>query len=92
MSDLTTTAETGTTLMTAPVNDDVAGQFREIAKANSIPLRVLGGMLYERFVADYSSGLIQLAPVTIVAADSATHNTSEPAAPTYREPILDRVR
>jgi hypothetical protein len=92
MSDPITPAESGTTLMTAPVNDEVAGQFREIAKANSIPLRVLGGMLYERFVDEYSSGLIQLAPVTIIPADSPTHNTSEPAAPTHREPILDRVR
>lgn len=77
MSDTTTTPDTGTTLMTAPVNDDLAGQFREIAKANSIPLRVLGGMLYERFVADYNSGLIQLAPVTIVPSDVPTTNTSE---------------
>ena len=77
MSDPTTQPDTGTTLMTAPVNDELAGQFREIAKANSIPLRVLGGMIYERFVSDYNSGLIQLAPVTIVPADAPTHNTSE---------------
>jgi len=76
MSDTDTDS---TVLMTAPVAQEVADQFREIAKGNSIPLRVLGGMLYERFVTDYSSGLIQLAPVSIVVADTATTNTSEEA-------------
>lgn len=70
-------------LMTAPVSREVADQFRDIAKGNNIPIRVLGGMLYERFVADHSTGKVSVAPVQLV---------SEPAAPTHREPILDRVR
>ncbi len=58
-----------TVLMTAPVPKEVADQFREIAKANGTPLRVLGGMLYEQFVTDHAAGKVQVAPIQIVATD-----------------------
>jgi hypothetical protein len=61
-------------LMTAPVSREVADQFRDIAKGNNIPIRVLGGMLYERFVADHSAGKVSVAPVQLVTA-SATQTT-----------------
>ena len=82
MSDTDTDS---TVLMTAPVSREVADQFRDIAKGNNIPIRVLGGMLYERFVADHSAGKVSVAPVQLVTEPPA-------AAATHREPIVDRAR
>lgn len=75
MSDTDTTTAPDSVLMTAPVSSDIAEKFKAIAKGNNIPIRVLGGMLYERFVADHAAGKVAVAPVQLVT-DPAARETA----------------
>lgn len=74
MSDPDTNTASDSVLMTAPVTAEVADKFKAIAKGNNIPIRVLGGMLYERFVEDHAAGKVAVAPVQLVTEPGAREN------------------
>lgn len=57
--------DNNTVLMTAPVKAEVAEKFKEIAKGQGVPLRVLGGMLYENFIEEHESGKVFVMPAQI---------------------------
>lgn len=63
--------DASTVLMTAPVKPDIAERFKEIAKSKGMPIRVLGGMLYENFIEEHEAGKVFVNPAQLITREEA---------------------